>query len=65
MIETRSRAINLELEKEAIRVISKLPQMTPGYQRGKAVIVPYSLPIVFQVQSKKKNKNSDDFVRDY
>jgi len=65
VIETRSRAINLELEKEAIRVISKLPQMTPEYQRGKAVIVPYSLPIVFQVQSKKKNKNSDDFVRDY
>jgi len=24
--------------------------MQPGKQRGKAVIVPYSLPIVFQVQ---------------
>ena len=65
VIETRSRASNSELEKEAIRVISKLPQMTPGYQRGKAVSVPYSLPIVFQVQSKKKNKKSSDFVRDY
>lgn len=65
VIETRSRASNSELEKEAIRVISKLPQMTPGYQRGKPVIVPYSLPIVFQVQSKKNNKKSSDFVRDY
>jgi protein TonB len=38
------------LEKEAKRVISLLPKMKPGKQRGKAVIVPYSLPIVFQVQ---------------
>ncbi len=38
------------LEKEAKRVIKLLPKMKPGKQRGKAVIVPYSLPIVFQVQ---------------
>ena len=38
------------LEREAKRVISLLPKMKPGKQRGKAVIVPYSLPIVFQVQ---------------
>jgi protein TonB len=38
------------LEKEAKRVISLLPKMQPGKQRGKAVVVPYSLPIVFQVQ---------------
>ena len=38
------------LEKEAKRVISLLPKMKPGRQRGKSVIVPYSLPIVFQVQ---------------
>ena len=65
VIDTRSRAVNAQLEKEAIRVISKLPKMTPGYQRGKAVIVPYSLPIVFQIQAKKKNNKSGDFVRDY
>jgi protein TonB len=38
------------LEKEAKRVISLLPKMKPGKQRGKSVVVPYSLPIVFQVQ---------------
>jgi len=38
------------LEREAKRVIGLLPKMKPGKQRGKAVIVPYSLPIVFQVQ---------------
>ena len=35
------------LEKEAERIISKLPQMTPGKQGGKPVRVPYSLPINF------------------
>ncbi|NNK81825.1 MAG: energy transducer TonB [Flavobacteriaceae bacterium] len=46
----RSRAPHPRLEKEAARVINMLPKMKPGKQRGKAVIVPYSLPIIFQVQ---------------
>jgi len=46
----RSRAPHPSLEKEAERVIKMLPRMKPGRQRGKAVIVPYSLPITFQVQ---------------
>lgn len=39
------------LEKEAHRIISKLPQMTPGKQRGRAVRVPFSIPIVFRLQN--------------
>lgn len=46
----RSRAPHPSLEKEAARVINMLPKMKPGRQRGKPVIVPYSLPITFQVQ---------------
>ena len=46
----RARAPHPRLEKEAQRVINLLPKMQPGKQRGKAVIVPYSLPIIFQVQ---------------
>ncbi|MEM6517463.1 MAG: energy transducer TonB [Bacteroidota bacterium] len=46
----RARAPHPGLEKEAQRVINLLPKMKPGMQRGKAVIVPYSLPILFQVQ---------------
>ena len=46
----RSRAPHPRLEKEAARVINMLPKMKPGRQSGKAVIVPYSLPITFQVQ---------------
>jgi len=46
----RARAPHPRLEKEAQRVINLLPKMRPGRQRGQAVIVPYSLPIIFQVQ---------------
>ena len=46
----QARAPHPGLEKESKRVINLLPKMQPGKQRGKAVTVPYSLPIVFQVQ---------------
>ncbi|MEO9077329.1 MAG: energy transducer TonB [Gelidibacter sp.] len=46
----QARAPHPGLEKEAQRVIALLPKMLPGKQRGKAVTVPYSLPILFQVQ---------------
>ena len=46
----RSRAPHPRLEKEAARVINLLPKMKPGRQRGRAVMVPYSLPITFLVQ---------------
>ncbi len=38
------------LEKEAARIISKLPKMKPGKQGGKAVKVPFSIPITFKLQ---------------
>src|SRR5690606_30437060 len=46
----QARAPHPSLEKEAKRVIGKIPQMQPGKQRGKPVVVPYSLPITFKVQ---------------
>ena len=50
IVGIRSRAPHPRLEKEAERVIRKLPKMKPGRQRGKAVNVPYSLPITFKVE---------------
>ncbi|WP_394975328.1 energy transducer TonB [uncultured Croceitalea sp.] len=38
------------LESEASRIISKLPKMEPGKQRGQAVKVPFSIPITFKLQ---------------
>lgn len=49
IIGVRARAPHPGLEKEAQRVIGKLPKMQPGKQRGKAVTVQYALPIIFQV----------------
>ena len=51
IIGVRSRAPHPRLEQEAARVINLLPKMKPGRQRGRAVVVPYSLPIVFEVQN--------------
>jgi len=50
VVDIRARAPHKSLEKEAIRVVSLIPKMTPGKQRGRAVGVKYSLPIVFNVQ---------------
>ena len=38
------------LEREAYRIISLLPKFTPGINRGKAVRVPFSIPIDFRLQ---------------
>lgn len=46
----RMRGPDKNLEKEAQRIISKLPSMTPGKQRGRAVRVPFSIPITFRLQ---------------
>ncbi|MBT6160914.1 MAG: energy transducer TonB, partial [Flavobacteriaceae bacterium] len=48
--EIKMRGPDKNLEQEAHRIISKLPQMTPGKQRGRAVRVPFSIPITFRLQ---------------
>ncbi len=46
----RMRGPDKNLEKEAQRIIAKLPNMTPGKQRGRPVRVPFSIPITFRLQ---------------
>jgi protein TonB len=46
----RMRGPDKNLEKEAMRIIKKLPRMTPGKQRGRPVRVPFSIPINFKLQ---------------
>lgn len=45
-----TRGPHAYLEKEAYRIISSLPSMTPGKQRGRAVKVPYNMPITFRLE---------------
>lgn len=47
----RTRGPDPGLEKEAARIVSSLPKMTPGMQRGRAVTVPYSIPVNFKLAS--------------
>lgn len=47
----QTRGPDVQLEKEAGRIISLLPTMKPGEQRGKPVKVPYSIPIHFQIRN--------------
>ena len=49
VIKIRARAAHKNLEKEAVRVIKLLPIFKPGIYDGKKVIVPYSLPIIFEI----------------
>ena len=46
----RLRGPDKNLEAEAKRIIEKLPKMTPGKQRGRAVRGPFSIPINFKLQ---------------
>lgn len=60
-VNTTGKVTNIQVrgpsktsEREAKRVIKLLPKMvSPGMVDGQPVIVPYSLPIVFEVKSKK------------
>lgn len=44
------RSVDPYLDKEAIRVISSMPKWKPGMQRGKAVRVKYTVPVMFRLQ---------------
>lgn len=46
----QARAPHKKLQEEAIKIISSLPVMTPGKQRGRPVTVSYGLPIVFKIE---------------
>ena len=58
------RGVNSEHDAEAIRVVSMMPKWIPGKQRGKAVAVKYTMPIMFRLQTpaSEKEKNSSPIV---
>lgn len=45
------RSVSPELDAEAMRVVSMMPKWIPGKQRGKAVAVKYTMPIIFRLQT--------------
>lgn len=59
IVGIRSRASHLKLQEEAERVIGTLPRMIPGNHDGQKVIVPYSLPIIFEVSNTLSDANDN------
>jgi protein TonB len=45
-----ARGVDPYLDKEALRVVGMMPKWKPGKQRGKAVRVKYTLPVMFRLQ---------------
>jgi protein TonB len=45
------RGVDPSLDREAIRVIQQMPRWEPGKQRGAAVRVRFTLPVVFRLQN--------------
>ena len=51
IVDIKTRAPHPALEKEAFRIVDKLPKMIPGMQGDIPVSVVYSIPITFQVNN--------------
>lgn len=47
---TVARGVDPSLDKEAVRVVSSMPNWTPGRQNGTTVNVRYTLPVTFKLQ---------------
>ena len=45
------RGVDPSLDREAMRVIQQMPRWKPGKQRGQAVRVRFTLPVVFRLQN--------------
>jgi len=48
------RSVSPELDAEAVRVIGLMPKWNPGKQRGKAVAVKYTMPVMFRLQKQQE-----------
>ena len=51
------RGVNKELDAEAVRIISSIPEISPAYHKGQAVPVSFMVPITFKI--KDNNEISD------
>ena len=54
----RARGPHKILEREAYRIISKLPKITPGKIKGRPVRVPFTIPITFRIEEPKLPLNT-------
>ena len=59
------RGVSPELDAEAVRVVSMMPKWIPGKQRGKAVAVKYTMPIMFRLQTPAQEQKKEEETPPY
>ena len=48
-----TRSVDKDMDTEAIRLVKAMPKWKPGMQKGKAVAVKYTFPVVFRLEGGK------------
>ena len=48
-----TRSVDKDMDTEAIRLVKAMPKWKPGMQKGKAVAVKYTVPVVFRLEGGK------------
>ena len=48
-----TRSVDKDMDAEAIRLVKTMPKWKPGMQKGKAVAVKYTVPVVFRLEGGK------------
>ena len=54
------QGVSPDLDAEAMRVVSLMPKWNPGKQRGKAVSVKYTMPIMFRLETPQPEKKEEE-----
>ncbi|MDI9606511.1 MAG: M56 family metallopeptidase [Bacteroidota bacterium] len=58
------RGVDPSLDREAVRVVEAMPAWKPGTQKGEAVNVYYTLPIVFKLPADTKKESQQEEQKD-
>lgn len=56
------KGVDAELDKEAVRVVSAMPKWIPGMQKGKAVRVKCTVPVMFRLPNKSVEGKVNEIV---
>lgn len=57
------RGVDPELDGEAVRVISTMPNWKPGMQKGKAVRVKYTVPVMFRLSDNGQKRSISLYLK--
>ena len=59
-----AKGVSPELDAEALRIVSNMPQWTPGIIAGKPVLTRMTLPIKFSIKSKQKEEPKNELAKE-